>query len=510
MKSLVRILAVLMILSLSVACASPGGTAPVAREPDYWPTEGWRSSTPEAQGMDSEQLARMFEYIEEKDINLHSLLIVRNGYLVTEAYLPPYDQATYHQMASVTKSVIGILVGMAIDRGYIKSVNEPVMSFFAGRTIANLDARKRAIMLQHLLSLTSGLSCMDKLGSDQEVQQSKDWVQFMLDLPMSDTPGTRFSYCTGAVHLLSAVLQGATGMTMRDFANEQLFKPLGIAPVPSTRWGSDPQGITTGGFGLQLQPRDMAKLGYLYLNSGAWAGRQIVPSDWVIVSVTKHSVWQEQNRAYGYLWWLYPAQGYYSAMGMGGQQIHIVPKLNLVVVFTSALNPRAEDYLDNLLNDYIMPSVKANSALPANPGAAARLLSHIQKIQPSRQAVPPLPETALRVAGKTYTLESNSMSWQKLSLVFCEGSDAASLIVDSSGTVAIGLDNVFRVTEIPGLGPTAMRGHWEDADTFVIQSTSVGNPVESRLVMTFTGDEISVTLEDMVFGGMKVNVHGTS
>jgi CubicO group peptidase (beta-lactamase class C family) len=98
--------------------------------------------------------------------------------------------------------------------------------------------------------------------------------------------------------------------------------------------------MTTGGFGLQLQPRDMAKLGYLYLKSGAWAGRQIVPSDWVAVSVTKHSVWEEQNRAYGYLWWLYPAQGYYSAMGQGGQQIHIVPKLNLVVVFTSALNSR--------------------------------------------------------------------------------------------------------------------------------------------------------------------------
>jgi CubicO group peptidase (beta-lactamase class C family) len=130
----------------------------------------------------------MFEYIEEGRQS-HSLLIVRNGYLVTEAYFEPYDQATYHQMASMTKSVTGILVGIAIDRGHIKSADEPVTSFFDRRTIANLDARKRAITLQHLLSLTSVLSCMDKLGSDQEVQQSEDWVQFMLDLPMSDTPG---------------------------------------------------------------------------------------------------------------------------------------------------------------------------------------------------------------------------------------------------------------------------------------------------------------------------------
>ena len=460
--------------------------------------------------MDSEQLARMFEYIEEKDSNLHSVLIVRNGYLVTEAYFEPYDQATYHQMASMTKSVVGVLMGMAIDGGYIKSADEPVLSFFARRTIANLDARKRAITLQHLLTLTSGLSCIDRLGSDQEVQQSKDWVQFVLDLPMSDTPGTHFSYCTGAVHLLSVVLQETTGMTARDFANEQLFKPLGIAQVPLAHWGSDPQGITTGGFGLQLQPRDMAKLGYLYLNQGKWAGRQIVSSDWVTLSTRKHSVWEEQNRAYGYLWWLYPAQGYYSAMGLGGQQIHIVPKLNLVVVFTSALNPSAEGYLDNLLNDYIMPSVKASSALPANPGAAARLESHIRKLQPSMRAVPPLPEIALSVSGKTYTLESNSLGWRQVSLVFREGTDAASLTVDGPGQVAIGLDNVFRVTEIPGLGPTAMRGQWENADTFVIEATSVGNSVESRLGVTFTGDEINVTLEDMVFGGMKVNLHGVS
>lgn len=513
MKTTVCIFAVLMILPLSIGCAGPGAaptaTPGAAREPDYWPTEAWKSSSPEAQGMDSEQLARMFEYIKEKDINLHSLLIVRNGYLVTEAYWQPYDQTTYHQMASVTKSVTGILVGIAIDKGYIKSADQPLLDFFPERTVANLDAKKQAITLEHLLSLTPGLSCMDRLGSDQAVQQSKDWVQYMLDLPMSDAPGTRFNYCTGALHLLSAVLQEATGMTARDFANEQLFQPLGIAPVPPARWGSDPQGITTGGFGLQLQPRDMAKLGYLYLNQGKWAGRQIVSSDWVAVSTTKHSVWEEQNRAYGYLWWLYPAQGYYAAMGMGGQQIHIVPKLNLVVVLTSALHPNAEAYLDHLLNDYIMPCVKASSALPANPGAAARLESRIQELEPSRQAVPPLPEIALRVSGKTYSLESNSLGWRQVSLVFREGSDAASFTVDGSGQVAVGLDNVFRVTEIPGLGPTAMRGQWKEADTFVIQATSVGNPVESRLEFTFTEDAVNVTLRDMVFGG-QVNLHGTS
>jgi hypothetical protein len=124
--------------------------------------------------------------------------------------------------------------------------------------------------------------------------------------------------------------------------------------------------------------------------------------------------------------------------------------------------------------------------------------------------VPPLPPIALRVSGKTYALEHNSLNWQKLSLAFHAGGDVASLTIDSSGEVAIGLDNVFRVTEIPGLRPTAMRGHWEGADTFIIEGMSLGNPAESKLEMMFTGDEIRVTLEDVVFGGMKVNLHGTS
>ena len=511
MKNLNHVLITIALLSLIASCAGPrASTSTPVPNPDYWPTEGWRSSTPEAQGMDSQQLARMFEYIKEKDIKLHSLLIVRNGYLVTEAYFEPYSPSTYHQMASMTKSVIGILVGMAIDKGYIKSADEPLLSFFPKRAVANVDTSKQAITLKHLLSLSSGLSCIDRLGSDQEVQQSKDWVQFMLDLPMSDAPGDHFSYCTGAVHLLSAVIQETTGMTARDFANEQLFKPLGIAQVPLARWGSDPQGITTGGFGLQLLPRDMAKLGYLYLNQGQWAGKQIVSSDWVTISTKQHSMWEEQNRAYGYLWWLYPAQGYYSAMGLGGQQIHVVPQLNLVVVFTSALNPNAEDYLDRLLNDYVMPSVKANTALPANPGAAAQLESQIQKIQPFRRAAPPLPAIALRVSGKTYALEPNSLNWQKLSLAFHAGGDVASLTIDSSGEVAIGLDNVFRITEIPGLGPTAMRGRWARADTFIIEAMSLGNPVESKLEITFSSREVKVSFENIVFGGMKVNLHGIS
>jgi CubicO group peptidase (beta-lactamase class C family) len=171
--------------------------------------------------MDSGRLARMFEYVEEQQVNLHSLLVVRNGYLVTEAYFQPYDQDTPHWIASVTQSVIGMLVGIAIDQGSIEGVGQPVLDFFPGRTIANQDADKEALTVEHLLSLTAGLDCHDGPGSgDPTMEQSEDWVQFMLDLPLASPPGSTFNYCSGAAHLLSAIVQQATGVSAREFANE--------------------------------------------------------------------------------------------------------------------------------------------------------------------------------------------------------------------------------------------------------------------------------------------------
>lgn len=460
--------------------------------------------------MDSERLAQIFQFIGDKKLNLHSLLIVRNGYLVTEAYFDPYTPDTTHFAACITKSVMGMLTGIAIERGYIKSIDEPVLSFFPGRPIANMDARKQSIKLQHLLSLTPGLSCKDMLGSDAEMQKSKDWIQYTLDLPMISEPGTHFTYCSPAVHLLSAIIQRQTGMSAREFANEQLFKPLGIASVPVERWPSDPNGISMG-YGLQLLPRDMAKLGYLYLNKGKWNDRQVVSPDWVAVSTTWHSTWEEEaNRDYGYLFWLFLADGYYSAMGLGGQQIHSVPDKNMVVVVTAGLSPRAEDYVREVMRDYILPAARSNSTLPANPRAAEQLALAVRQVGNSPRPVPALPEVARQVSGKTYKLEYNPFGWQTFSFSFSEGKATASFTVNGSDELAIGLDNLFRVTELPGPSRLALKGHWERGAAFVIEAASVDSPAKSTLEVTFAGSEINATLQDTIFGGPPVYLHGTS
>jgi CubicO group peptidase (beta-lactamase class C family) len=247
-----------------------------------------------------------------------------------------------------------------MDQGYIQSVDQPVLSFFPERTVANLDARKEAMALEHLLTMTDGLDWVSKDirftssgDTTPEMRQSSDWVQFTLDRRMAEEPGSRWNYNGGASHLLSAIIQETTGMTALEFAEEHLFGPLGISKAT---WSSDPQGRNYGAAYLRMMPRDMAKFGYLYLNEGRWDGEQIVPAAWVEASTTNHS--PTPGMYYGYQWWVMPWAGYYSAIGARGQYIIVLPELDMVVVFTSDLVPEDQHIPLLLLAFYVVPSAK--------------------------------------------------------------------------------------------------------------------------------------------------------
>jgi CubicO group peptidase (beta-lactamase class C family) len=201
--------------------------------------------------MDSELLTEMWTYIEENGVRVDSVTIVRHGYLVLDAYTHSYKKNSTHDLYSCTKSVTSALVGIAIDQEYIQSVDQPVLSFFPERTVANVDARKEAMKLEHLLTMTDSLDWVRKDirftssgDTTPEMRQSSDWVQFTLDRRMVEEPGNRWNYNGGASHLLSAIIQETTGMTAFEFAEEHLFGPLGIS---KTLWSSDPQGRNGGG-----------------------------------------------------------------------------------------------------------------------------------------------------------------------------------------------------------------------------------------------------------------------
>ena len=358
-RQLFLIVLLLTFGSLAAGCSHPTPTAtpPTAStqmlaSSEYWPTRGWRTSTPEEQGMDSQKLAAMLEEVKQESLDLHSLLVVRNGYIVSETYFQSYNQDVKHEVYSVTKSFIATLIGIAIDKGYIAGVNLPVQDFFPGRSFENQDARKQAMTLENLLTMRSGLDWEESDTTIGKMYQSRDWVKFMMDMPMSGQPGSKFNYCSGCSHILSAALRQKTGMNTRDFARQVLFEPLGISNYD---WSTDSTGIPIGGWGLQLTPRDMAKLGYLYLHNGTWDGQQVVSAGWVKTAVQKHTE-TDTELGYGYQWWTYPSLGAFMALGRYGQTIFVIPGLKIIIVTTAALD--GHDAIFQLIENYVVPAAQ--------------------------------------------------------------------------------------------------------------------------------------------------------
>ena len=238
-----------------------------APAPDYWPIDGWQTSTPEEQGFDSAKMAGGLQDMLAQQAEIDSLLVIRNGYIVLDAHFAPYDGTFPHDIASVTKSIMTTLIGIAVDQGKL-DLDQRMLSFFPGRAIANLDEGKSRITIRHLVSMRNGMQsgCYeDDEPTLDAMRGAADWVQAALDRPMVSEPGTEFCYDSPGMHLLSAILQEATGMTAQEFAQQNLFTPLGIQEVI---WETDPQGYTRGWGDLHLLPEELAKIGFLWLHRG--------------------------------------------------------------------------------------------------------------------------------------------------------------------------------------------------------------------------------------------------
>ncbi len=515
MKSIVVRSIIFLSILLAAGCQAPvpDVTAPHPQLAD-WPTQAWQTSSPEQQGMDSGKLADMFAAIQAQQVRLHSLLIVRNGYLVTEAYFDPYTPEVRHTVESNTKSVIATLIGIAIDQGKIKGADQKMVDFFPGRFMQNTDARKEAITLKDLLSMTPGLDCADGSPAASGMYNTRLWVQYLQDLPMTDEPGKKWIYCSGASHLLSAILQEATGMDARSYANQYLFQPLGIDPVEAKDWGTDPEKISNGVAGLYLTPGELAKLGYLYLNRGSWAGKQVVSAGWMEAATREQAYIGPDpyvgglDRRFGYMFSVFPQQKYYGYLGMGGQELFVLPEQNMVVVFTSSLAVGKEGDLLRFLNDYIIPAAQFNQPLLPAQAAHERLISSIQSATMQKQAVPPLPQTALDISGKSYVFDQNPLDWESIVFAFAPGSGEAVWKYNGQVDVRIGLDGQYRLSEIPGQKPVGARATWKSNQELVINDLNLGEYAETVLTAKFQGDEITISAQSINFGEQPLVIHG--
>ncbi|WP_027094713.1 serine hydrolase domain-containing protein [Cohnella thermotolerans] len=276
-------------------------------------------------------------------LNLRSCLISRQGQLVFEHYRDSQTAAELAKINSCTKSVLSALLCIAMDRGLLPQPETRASVFFP-QLAASPDSRKRDITLLHLLTMTAGFEWTEFGGRNSfpRMTRSPHWIDFVLEQPMADAPGTRMEYNSGVSQMLSAILAQATGMTTARFAERYLFGPLGIE---NYRWEVDPQGVHTGGFGLWLRPWDLLKFGELYLQSGKWENDQLISSELIARSV-RPAVSSEPPRRglYGWHWWVdsfsaaegtsAPILEYFFARGFGGQFVYVVPRLDTVVVLT--------------------------------------------------------------------------------------------------------------------------------------------------------------------------------
>jgi CubicO group peptidase (beta-lactamase class C family) len=378
------------------ACTSPSGQrstpssqqGPAApRQRDYWPTNGWRTAPPNAEGMDPAVLAAIAGNVSSLYPEIRSVLVVRHGYLVYEHYWQGRTASDGDNTYSVTKSVVSALVGIALGEGKLKGLDQPVGVLLARHLPHDADPRLARVTLEQLLTMTSGLAGDDRsLGGDPRISQrqgaSRDWVGHILGRRLATNPGASFAYSSATSQLLSAIVADAAGVSTLGFARARLFGPLGIASAKAPQpvlvahpsqaavktyarapvaWPTDPQGYQLGFSGLKLPSRDLAKLGYLYLNGGRWDGRQVIPAGYVAASTRPHSTPPPDSiggESYGYQWWMtnqarHPS---FRAVGYGGQLIEVVPDLDLVVVITSDANQNRND-ARLLVGQSIIPAV---------------------------------------------------------------------------------------------------------------------------------------------------------
>jgi CubicO group peptidase (beta-lactamase class C family) len=279
---------------------------------------------------------------------LRSLLVSHRGTLVLERYFNGARATQAANIKSASKSVISALVGIAVSKGLIKNVDQPIAGYFP-ELATDPEPKKREITIEDLLTMRSGLESTSGRNYGAWVQ-SGNWVRFVLRRPLIDEPGTRVEYSTGSSHLLSAILTKATKMSTWQFAQEQLAKPLGFTLA---KWTADPQGIYFGGNEMSMTPRQMIAFGELYLNDGKAGDRQVLPKSWIDQTRVGRgrSRWGS-DREYGYGFWIREFAGHdsYYAWGYGGQFIFIIPGRDLVIVTTSQPDVSRErrDHLETI------------------------------------------------------------------------------------------------------------------------------------------------------------------
>ncbi|MBL8147975.1 MAG: serine hydrolase [Anaerolineae bacterium] len=466
-----------LLLVVLFACIGPLA----AQDAVVWPTTEWPTSTPEEQGMDSARLLEFLSRVEERNLGLDNLTVIRNGHVVLDANWYPYTPDTPHQLYSATKSVVSLLAGIALDQGIIESLDQPILDFFPGRTIANLNDEKLAATVGDVLTMNYWLACLNNGEATYEaMHNAPDTIQPILDVPVG-VPGMGINYCDLTPHLMLGALQESLGRPVLEYAHENLLQPMGITDYI---WRADSAGVPFGGYDLYLTPHDAARIGYLALRNGDWNGQQIVSPEWIETSTCADPAQCPfyDSQGYGYYWWMLPPD-FYSAIGLAGQYIAVSPDHGLVVIALTNGREGTKPYswIPYLLNQDLVGTVVSDEPLPANPEVVAELDARLESIAnpPAPQTAAPIPEAVMALSGVTYGFEEPLQLWpepafmaeerfgfpmgaERFTLTFDAEEEATLDLAFSDGYTAsltIGLDGVPRLNDTR-FGPLAASGSW--------------------------------------------------
>ena len=445
--------------------------------------------------------------ISSRRLPVHSFLLIRNGKLLVDAHFFPYDGVSVHDVASVTKSVTSLLVGVAVQEGLIHSIDDPLSKYLSQYSSLVNGTDKGKITIRNLLTMTSGLKDTP-LGNSPipealllETMQQKDWGRFILSLPLEHAPGTQFNYNSAHYHLLSLVLRAATRMDPLVFAEQGLFAPLGIR---SLQWPEDPQGNPHGWGDLKLLPVDMAKIGFLCLNNGVWEGTRILPRGWIDASFTSQIQGAE---GYGYGWWVPSgaANGIFEAQGRGGQYILIWPRKNVVAVFTGGGFDVRE------IGGALMSILKLADPIPEDRHGNSLLHETVDSLTKDRdlETRSSLPKKAFEVSGTNWRFAPNLFGLQSLSLSFLSDEEAyAQIALGRLVSLRIGLNGKYAFNKSGREDlPTAVKGRWIGSGIFLLELNEISDINDFFFRISFgTGHPRFFISEKTLMGGATIEL----
>jgi CubicO group peptidase (beta-lactamase class C family) len=483
-----------MKISILVALIACGGTFVGAAEP----ASALPRSSPEAQGIPSSAILAFVEAADRNIDAMHSVMVLRHGLVVAAGWWSPYDAGTPHSLYSLSKSFTSTAVGLAVAEGKL-SVDDEVLKFFPEDAPAAPSGNLKAMRVSDLLRMSTGHQ------DEPSLMTAQHWAKAFLAQPVPHKPGTHFLYNTAATYMLSSIVQKATGKTVLDYLRPRLFEPLGIE---NPTWGTSPQGVTLGGYGLSIRTEDIARFGQLYLQKGQWNGKQLVPAAWVDAATARQTAngsdpKSDWDQGYGYQFWR-SRHGAYRGDGAFGQFCIVMPEQDAVVAITSGTKDMQS--VLNLVWEHLLPAMKPNP-LAADDDARKALEHRLASLSLRAQEGLSSNEKAGSVSRKKYVFSANERKLEAITLDDDGKGDEATIVVRFGGidrriTVGRGGWRKGRLAfgTLPEQ-PEAASGAWTADDTFTAKICFYETPFIYTIRLKFSGDKLLFDSESNVAFG---------